>query len=334
MDSVELSVIIPIYNPDIEQFQRTVENLREVALPMEILLVDDGSKPYIRAFCERELNDGRARYIWQENAGVSAARNAGIERARGRYLFFLDADDEIPPEFVDFLNHRWNEVQGDWVLFNILEYRIKTGQWVDRRMFERDCTLMVDQAIDLALKGDLYECWGKLIAKESLLRFAIRFPVGMTQGEDARFNTELLLHVSNVQAFAVSAYVYFNELKNTDRLFKNPRQRFADLEQSVLLTVGLLQKRTGDNAPGLEKAHRAEIARGVGSDCIWLSKAGLLDRELRDYLNEWLHRNVFIDGVRISDANGLKGKLYFFLLRWKLWGGFWILGKMKRSRPK
>lgn len=101
-----VSVIVPVYNA--EKFlaetlgclaAQTYENI-------EVLLVDDGSKDLSRAICEKFADDDkRFHYHYQDNAGAGAARNRGIDLARGEFLMFLDSDDLFEPDLVEKLYH-------------------------------------------------------------------------------------------------------------------------------------------------------------------------------------------------------------------------------------
>lgn len=94
-----VSVIIPTCNYARFLPQAVESALHQTHGSVEVLVVDDGSSDdtadLIREFGER------VRYHYQENQGLSAARNAGIERARGEYFVFLDADDVLLPEMVE-----------------------------------------------------------------------------------------------------------------------------------------------------------------------------------------------------------------------------------------
>ncbi len=93
----DVSVIIPTYNRR-EYLQRATESCfeDENALDIEVIVVDDGSTDDTRAYLE-SLEDERVHTIFQENQGGSAARNRGMEKARGKYLKFLDDDDYLHP---------------------------------------------------------------------------------------------------------------------------------------------------------------------------------------------------------------------------------------------
>lgn len=96
-----ISIIVPIYNAE-SFLEETIESIRTQKFKnIEIILVDDGSTDNSSAICENfALKDSRIKCIKQSNSGVSIARNNGLKDARGEYVFFMDADDTIDPEFI------------------------------------------------------------------------------------------------------------------------------------------------------------------------------------------------------------------------------------------
>jgi glycosyltransferase involved in cell wall biosynthesis len=97
-----ISVIIPLYNKAAE-IERTLRSVLEQSLqPLEIIVVDDGSTDGSAAIVER-VGGERVRLIRQQNRGVSAARNKGIELSRGEYVAFLDGDDRWQPDYLKCL---------------------------------------------------------------------------------------------------------------------------------------------------------------------------------------------------------------------------------------
>ncbi len=99
-----ISVIVPIYNmePYLEECVRSIQNqtLREI----EIILVDDGSPDKCPQMCDRYAGeDQRIRVIHQKNAGASAARNAGLRMAKGKYIAFVDSDDWVHPDYLSLM---------------------------------------------------------------------------------------------------------------------------------------------------------------------------------------------------------------------------------------
>ena len=91
---------------------------------IEVLVVDDGSTDntgmVVKEFAAKE---SKIRYLFQENAGVSSARNAGIEAARGAYLLFIDADDEVENNYLQNILERAKESRADLLVWGIKRYR-------------------------------------------------------------------------------------------------------------------------------------------------------------------------------------------------------------------
>ena len=90
------SVVIPCYNC-VKTLEATVNSIRACGLTdHEILLVDDGASDGTAKLCDTLcVRYPELRCVHQENAGVSAARNRGIDEAQGEYLWFVDADDTV-----------------------------------------------------------------------------------------------------------------------------------------------------------------------------------------------------------------------------------------------
>ena len=176
MTQPKISVIVPVYK--VEPYLRkcldsivgqTYENL-------EILLVDDGSPDNCGAICdEYAAKDPRITVIHQENAGLSAARNAALDIARGDYIGFVDSDDWIEPDMYEYL--MTNALQdradiaicGHWVEYP--DRSVPMG-WPRAELMDRSdglCALLTDQVLH-------NHVWDKLWKKE--LFDGVRFPVG------------------------------------------------------------------------------------------------------------------------------------------------------------
>ena len=113
-----ISVVIPVYNVD-KYITDCLESIvSQTFSEWEVVMVNDGSSDrsveICKSFCER---DSRFRVLEQENRGVSAARNTGIDACRGEYIFFMDADDTILPNTFEALNAVLHETKADMVSF-------------------------------------------------------------------------------------------------------------------------------------------------------------------------------------------------------------------------
>ena len=100
----ELSIIVPIYKVE-KYLEECIQSiLGQTFTDLELILVDDGSPDACPQMCDAAAEqDSRVRVIHQKNGGLSAARNTGIEVARGNWLGFVDSDDFVAPDFYEKL---------------------------------------------------------------------------------------------------------------------------------------------------------------------------------------------------------------------------------------
>ena len=115
-----ISFIVPIYNME-RLLPRALRSLRAQTLTdFEAILINDGSKDGSAALCaQAAAEDARFRFIDQPNGGVAAARNAGLDAARGEYIFFLDPDDWVESDAAEVLYHTARNANADCVQFGM-----------------------------------------------------------------------------------------------------------------------------------------------------------------------------------------------------------------------
>lgn len=97
-----ISVIVPVYNAQ-NALNKCVDSiLAQTYREFELILVDDGSTDASAEVCDRYAeSDSRVKVVHQQNAGVAAARNSGLEAAGGEYLSFVDSDDYVEPDYLE-----------------------------------------------------------------------------------------------------------------------------------------------------------------------------------------------------------------------------------------
>ena len=107
MKTPTISVIIPVYNAASFVGRCIKSVLSQTYCDWQMILVDDGSKDNSLEICQKyAASDSRLQIIHQENAGAGAARNAGLAKAVGKYIVFIDSDDYVDKEYFSLLaNH-------------------------------------------------------------------------------------------------------------------------------------------------------------------------------------------------------------------------------------
>lgn len=116
---VKISVIVPVYNVE-KYLRRCIDSiLAQTFENFELILVDDGSSDGSPAICDKYAKeDRRVKVIHKKNAGVSAARNDGIKKARGKFIYFCDSDDYIRPGLLKNAYEAAIREEADCVYFN------------------------------------------------------------------------------------------------------------------------------------------------------------------------------------------------------------------------
>ena len=102
--SPRISIIVPVFNTSKYLHACLSSILGQKYRDFEVLIIDDGSTDGSSAICdEYASNDDRIKVFHKENGGVSSARNLGIEEAKGKWLYFCDADDSLLPKTLEIL---------------------------------------------------------------------------------------------------------------------------------------------------------------------------------------------------------------------------------------
>lgn len=200
-----LSVVIPIYKVE-SYLERCVNSvLNQDFQDLEVILVDDGSPDRCPQICdELASKDSRVKVVHKKNGGLSSARNEGIKTSTGRFLAFLDSDDQwsygnLKTVMFSILN---SDSELDMVLFDAIDI------YPDGQSFKRDNLGLFDNTPkELDIKkyyesiiaiGDFHEsACTKIFSREFIIDNALFFCEGIT-GEDTEWMFRVLRHVRKV----------------------------------------------------------------------------------------------------------------------------------------
>jgi len=119
-----ISVIVPIYQVEDYLIECLDSIINQEYTNLEIILVDDGSKDKCPEICDDyELKDNRIKVIHKPNGGLSDARNAGLEIAKGKYICFVDSDDVLNKSFVSILYDNIKDTGADISICDFLSMK-------------------------------------------------------------------------------------------------------------------------------------------------------------------------------------------------------------------
>ena len=214
-----VSVIIPVFNAGhfLEECVDSV--LRQTLTDFDVCLVDDGSTDGSGILCDAlATRHERIHAVHMgRNRGVSAARNRGIEETEGSWLCFVDGDDRVEPACLRTLAAAVEDGECDLAVAGLRSVRAG-GKDV----------LTVPVPVELEAVPGREEEWvrlfrsfllfgpvAKLYRRELVDRYSIRFPEGVSYGEDLEFNMAYLKHIRRLRTVDKAVYFYRRAEKGT-----------------------------------------------------------------------------------------------------------------------
>ncbi len=249
----EISVIVPVYKVE-PYLDRCVQSiLRQTFRAFELILVDDGSPDGCPAMCDAwAKQDRRIRVLHKENGGLSSARNAGLAVATGRYISFVDSDDWIEPQMLEYL---WNLLQAHpEAQIAQCEAIISKDQTPAQAQPQEeiavfDQTGMLDYFFRIHGEASNTAVWNKLYARDILQGFSF-VP---TLNEDVEASYEFFQRASHMVVSNQKLYHYF--VNNTGIT----RSKFSKKDLDYLAVWDRIVERTRVEHP--EYLHYAVISR-------------------------------------------------------------------------
>jgi glycosyltransferase EpsJ len=215
-----ISVIVPIYNVE-KYLSKCIDTiLKQPFKNYELILVNDGSPDNCSAICKGySIKDNRIRVINKENGGLSSARNAGIDIATGKYIVFVDPDDQICDEYLNNLYSIAESNNCDAVISGYTTIpnnkRIVPGYKLDTVLNGRDFVL---SSKHVHSNNDLCFVWRYIYKLNIILEKKLRFNEKVFYGEDVIFNLEFLLNSRRV--YAISEGYYYYTVNNPESLMR------------------------------------------------------------------------------------------------------------------
>ena len=212
MDKIFISIIVPVYN--VEKYLREcLDSISQLkAVTWEAILVDDGSTDTSGKICdEYAKQDSRVRVSHQKNSGGSAARNAGLDAAKGEWIWFVDSDDIVDTQCVPNTKN-WLDNQGDvdYVMFSLKKFEDGDKISVLSKVTDDNTPNIIkdDSKNVFQLKylcSQHQQLWYK---REIIKRHHIRFTLGIRNSEDGEFMAKYLMLMRNPVKVDSNIYYY------------------------------------------------------------------------------------------------------------------------------
>lgn len=275
MKNYLVSIIIPCYNVE-GYVSKCIQSIcSQTYKNLQVIAVNDGSKDgtlnHLKSLADV---DARIEIIDKENAGVSAARNSGLEAAKGDYVVFVDGDDYLAPDYVDYMLEMALASGSDMCISKDCFFKEGEEQVKDESLD----VLTPEQATALLLSPRvIVGCWNKMFKKSFIDKFRLVFLTNLYYGEGLYFITraaQLANHVTvgnrkvyyyrrNNEASATSKYninKYYNGEKSLNKIhddlvIKEPQIKLMFSLHKSLFCLGALSQ---TYAHHLQKEHKED----------------------------------------------------------------------------
>lgn len=218
LDRPLVSIIVPVYNVE-AYLPACLDSIQSQSYrDLEVFLVNDGSTDHsIRACAAMAEADPRFVLIDKPNTGVSDSRNAALDRARGKYIQFVDGDDRLIPDATETLVRAAETTGADLVIAHF--YRVAGEKMAQRGHIKGDLCLTREEFAQRMMRApaNYYYgvLWNKLYRRNLIQRHGLRCETDVSWCEDFLFNLEYIRHCRLVAAVSTPIYYY---LKRSDSL--------------------------------------------------------------------------------------------------------------------
>ena len=209
--NILISVVIPIYNVS-PYLRLCLESIENQTYPyFEVLLINDGSRDNSKDIClEFVESNNRFKYIEQDNAGLSSARNTGILNSKGEFLTFIDGDDFVEPNYLEELYHTALKNDSEIVVGSYKKFNEEDNNYYihvfDYKEEHYKHSELIENIAEFERRGlEFQTCWGILYHKR--LFENVMFPIGKNI-EDTRTNYKLYMESCKTTYIHKDLYVY------------------------------------------------------------------------------------------------------------------------------
>lgn len=258
MSEPKISVIVPMYNAE-NTIEKCLDSILASAVNLEILLIDDGSTDSTSIICnEYKKRNANIRVYNQNRGGVSKARNVGLDQASGRYISFVDSDDEVEPQMFEKMLGEYDS-KTDIVICGFASKRTEIADTLAQAKNYDDILMGI-----LANPSIMGVPWNKLFRKDIIDKYNLRFNTQIHDMEDKLFCLEYWNGcVNNGKFIDMPLYIYKDDGKNFSA--KYPYDKYKTGYDACQMILDLPCIRDNMMATNTEKAilvkHCVQIAR-------------------------------------------------------------------------
>lgn len=299
------SIIIPVYNAEksIIQLLKKIRNTMYYKTT-EIIMIDDGSTDRSYSVLEQEVISANSEIlIHQENQGVSAARNIGLQHATGKYILFFDADDQIDVAAYDKMTKRVVKDEADISVFGIKDvfHQAKNKVKVIENYTEDQRYTMQEYYAKFGVflnQQILYSPCNKVYKREIINKANIKFDERYAIGEDMLFNLDYFQTTHSFAMYPEYVYLYQHNAGMKSGSTHYHANFYESLKLIVEKITALLKEQGAyeENATALNEFLLSKVSYGINN--LFFADSPLSDEERKKFITSLYDETIIMDALR------------------------------------
>ena len=311
MDKIKVSVIVPVFNSS-EYIGAALDSIINQDFDnFEIIVIDDGSSDNSLEIINNKLNDIDIpnTIFHQENQGVSAARNKGIDLSNGDYLVFVDADDYIEQ------NHL-KELYNGKTDFSLIQIVKEEGNNISKPHVYTQELISAKEFIEMELKMQIPFNFVQLMYKSDIIKNnSIKFSTDYIYGEDTYFS---LIALSYGDMIAISNEVTYHYIQHSSSAIRTSEFRRFDIVEIFEQLAGFYQNQGLNDLSNLIITSR--IPKAIFGNMNYFFYYGY---DFDDVINKMKELDLFSKLSKFEGDKKFKLKIRLFLLNPKIYYNVW-----------
>lgn len=321
MSEIKVSVIMPVYGVE-DYVGKAIESIKNQTLTdWEFFCVDDGTKDRSGEICdEYAAKDPRIIVIHKENGGAPSARNVAIDKARGKYMYFMDSDDWAEPTMLEDMYNLAERDNAQLVVagFYIDTYYSDTEKYSQQQFCEsavyKNSREFRQNAHKLFDKNLLYTPWNKLYLSSYILENKLYFPE--TFWDDFPFNLSVVRDVERVTVTS-DKYYHFIRKRGESETAKYRADMFQKREEEHSWMLELYEHWKTDSPEIREFLARRYIERVIGCiENVTNRNCTLSSKEKKAEIKKMISSDRAKEAVRTAKPNSNYMKLMLLPIKW------------------
>ncbi len=230
---MKYSVIVPVYNVE-KYLDRCINSIiSQKYNDFELILVDDGSPDNCPEICDMwARKDSRIKVIHKENGGLSSARNAGLDIAKGDYILFVDSDDYIKSNYFDEIEKYAKK--NTLIVFTAIQKKPNGDKKREIKNLDNSFS-MFEKTKYLISSRIINNVWSKIFDRDLIEKYNMRFGEKFVPAEDFAFSVQYLLLCEKVLVTNTDIYIY--DQQNLESLSRGPKKNLINIYPVVFNAV-------------------------------------------------------------------------------------------------